>query len=1060
MSTTRMLDESIIAHTHFSNPGWTGIICGQCGTPLSEGQLTCSICGWEMVFAIPPGEESSGPPMAEVGSVTADNIVLIAEMNCAQCGTPLRQGQSTCSICGWAVPADNPTDTEDSEENTTAIAFPDFSPAAIPLETEDNNENTTAIVFPDFSPPAIPIETKDNELPAAGTESICEVIAEALDELQLVPIDAPCCEDQDTGANCSDADESAASPAAEGSAPTSAEPDLAPKFIGNYALVEVAGQDETCTTYCAYDANALREVSVRKLRPALAAVSGQRQRFSDSMQAAAELSHPNIVVTFDFGEDGGIPYAVTESLAGQSLDQFAATHPDFTPVEMLGVSIDICDALHYAHEHGVVHGALKPAKVIVLPNGQIKVTAFGMAHGSLDNSSGEKYSGDAPWYLSPEQISGETVDRRTDVFAAGVMLYQLLTDNLPFAPDENDKRGTSVSTGAPHPLSRYLQSYPPELDSIMARSLARHPQDRYSTSAAMAADLCMARYAFKRILISGYLEYARACIPRSELANAREALDSLFKMDSRQEHPLGVRSFAREVLEALGDIDHQLPAVEELSVEVQRRLEPQWVAKAIASLHGQAERALAEERLPEATLLLDRALQIDRHDSRLLGMQAEIQEIYARHHKAEQLLENAETALQANRLDETRSAVDEVLRLEPRNACAHYLLASVLRHQLPPVTESSRWEHLKQTPSTLLRSLLHRQFLRFPDFSLGVRLRHLLTDPRFWCIAAAVILVLSLALGARIYSKDKLQLDDAIGTLTSALKLPADPLAGSLVSEALASAGGVRAAAKRPQLRELLLKRLDTLQAEETHRAEAEAEKQRVLAVAAEAEAEAEKQRLAAAEAENKRHAEELVEADKKRQADAEAEKKRAADAEAMQKQALAELVRKQESLEAAQKQALAEAAQKQAALEAERKEALAVALQKRSLAEAEMKRAALLKQNLWADPATGLWWSKHDNGSNLNWRQAQTYCANLILAGFSGWRLPTIEELQGIFDPAVRGDYHVKGEIQAAGGYSYWSNTREGAGQAWAFNFAGTRYPYQFESKSTTHALCVRKRE
>jgi hypothetical protein len=114
----------------------------------------------------------------------------------------------------------------------------------------------------------------------------------------------------------------------------------------------------------------------------------------------------------------------------------------------------------------------------------------------------------------------------------------------------------------------------------------------------------------------------------------------------------------------------------------------------------------------------------------------------------------------------------------------------------------------------------------------------------------------------------------------------------------------------------------------------------------------------------------------------------------------------------------------------------------------------------LWSDPATGLWWAKRDNGSSLNWRQAQSYCARLTLAGFVHWRLPTIDELQTIFDPAVRGDYHVKRGIQAPGAYSYWSNSREGSGEAWTFNFAGTRYPYQLEYRTDTRALCVRSHE
>jgi hypothetical protein len=183
----------------------------------------------------------------------------------------------------------------------------------------------------------------------------------------------------------------------------------------------------------------------------------------------------------------------------------------------------------------------------------------------------------------------------------------------------------------------------------------------------------------------------------------------------------------------------------------------------------------------------------------------------------------------------------------------------------------------------------------------------------------------------------------------------------------------------------------------------------------------------------------EREEAEKKRLSEADAERKRLLQAEA-------ELKRLTEEKRGAE----AEAA-KMRAEEAE-------AEHKRLVAEAEQKRQLQIQRVMWKSPA-GLLWSKMDNGEDLNWRQAQAYCANLSLAGQSRWRLPTIDELQRIYDPVGRGTYKAKGGIAINNG-SYWSATREGAGKAWTFNFIGSRYPRLVEDRGGIRALCVRTPE
>jgi chemotaxis protein histidine kinase CheA len=631
------------------------------------------------------------------------------------------------------------------------------------------------------------------------------------------------------------------------------------------------------------------------------------------------------------------------------------------------------------------------------------------------------------------------------------------------------------------------------LDRILARALAARPQDRYPNSAEMAADLVTARDAFKQILIDGYLEYARTCIARTDLGTARD------------------------VLESLQEIDEQLPVVKELMDEVQRRQDPQWVVLTVANLRGQAERALAEKRLSEASRLVAQALQLEGTDAGLLHLRAEIQEADSRRQTVQQLLDDAESALQARKLEEARNAVDQALRLEPHDPRAAFVLATLVRQAGESVVQTEKTHPPEATPASAATA-----FPSIPgSLSIGIlssprsasappastasvamgrsksplleqipraRLERALRNPRILVIAAAMILVLGFATAARVRSKHKPRPAVTSSQPGPAVNLPATISTGSpqnLTSNApSATQGGTTGATPvaPPPAEEAIVgpgltastdfdcdwridgKPQERIKPGDTKQVPVSAGRHRVIATSldgldqwktevAVGKNEQKTVQIKLSAVVNKRM--DALQAEQKRLADAEEEKKKQAEAEA-ERQRLAAAAEEAEKKRQAEAEALAE---KNRQAEAEKKRA-AEAEAAQTQAEAEQKRLALLQQNLWADPATGLWWARHDNGSDVNWRQAQSYCASLTLAGHSQWRLPTIEELQGILNPGGRGNNRVRGGLQTAAGYSYWSNTREGAAQAWTFNFVGSRYPNQLEYHTGARALCVRKGE
>ncbi|MEM6284308.1 MAG: protein kinase [Chloroflexota bacterium] len=256
------------------------------------------------------------------------------------------------------------------------------------------------------------------------------------------------------------------------------------KFINRYEITGHLGEGSTATVYLARDTRLGREVALKILLPHVQ--ESARMRFFQEAKAAAQLNHPNIMALYDSAEDHGYHFLVVEYVDGESLTNFVPSSIE----KVVDLGTQIARALHYAHENGVIHRDIKPANIQVNPEGQVKIMDLGLAlpreakrvtaHGMVIGT---------PAYLSPEQAQGLKLDRRTDIYSLGIVLFEMATGELPFNADDIGALLLQQVKQAPPKPSSMDPNIPMALENIILRSLEKKPDRRYQTAEALAGAL-------------------------------------------------------------------------------------------------------------------------------------------------------------------------------------------------------------------------------------------------------------------------------------------------------------------------------------------------------------------------------------------------------------------------------------------------------------------------------------------------------------------------------------------------------------------------------------------
>lgn len=464
-------------------------------------------------------------------------------------------------------------------------------------------------------------------------------------------------------------------------------------------MIEVLGRGGMGLVYRAFDRQLNREVAIKTVTEGLTGDQEMLQRFYREAAKTGALKHPNIVIVHDLGEQDGFPYIVMEYLSGDPLDRVIQSGKPLPLAFRLKIIEQVCYALGYAHRNDVIHRDVKPANVIVQPDGVVKLLDFGIARQ-------EKLDGHLTrtglvigtiQYMAPERLKNVAFDGRSDIFSVGVMMFQLLTGQLPFTGDYSIVQKI-LAENAP-PLNQFLNQYPAALDGILDRSLAKNPNDRYDTADEMAAEIASVVHELKKEQVAEWIQRAERLYQEEQFTAAREVLLQLLKVDSQH---VGGRQLIAQVQQNL-NMRQRAEQIRQLRARAEAAASDKRYDEAINSLQEACgidpsnselvelleaargkkrlremidgylrEADLARERgdLQGAGAVIAKALEADRQDSRVRAAHvalARLIEEAARQAKARTLLENARQEIGVRRFTAAIEALAEVERIDPSN---------------------------------------------------------------------------------------------------------------------------------------------------------------------------------------------------------------------------------------------------------------------------------------------------------------------------------------------------------------------------------------------------------
>jgi serine/threonine protein kinase len=416
--------------------------------------------------------------------------------------------------------------------------------------------------------------------------------------------------------------------------------------IGKYDVTDKLGEGGMGVVYKGIDPGIGRPVAIKMMTGGFADNPDLLKRFQREAQSAGTLQHPNIVIIYELGTHDGNPYMAMEFIAGESLESIVSARKRMSLVEKTEIMIQILNGLQYAHEHGIVHRDIKPGNIMVLKDGTVKIVDFGIARISDNSMTKTGQIVGTINYMSPEQFNGHIVDGRSDIFSAGVLLYEFLTGVLPFDGNETPTVILKILNEAPPPLKNHIQNFPPELEEVVNKALTKDREERYASAEDFAFDLARIQESLKKDMVLEYVEQAKQAFSKSELNKAKDLLQQVLKVDTKH------------------------VTAKELMKEVQSALSVQQRGEQIRQLRASAEEALGNKMLDEAVSFADQALKLDKTNPELLQLHKLVMQAKSRKEQLEKTLLKAQHLREDGDLDAALRTVDDALALDPKDSSA------------------------------------------------------------------------------------------------------------------------------------------------------------------------------------------------------------------------------------------------------------------------------------------------------------------------------------------------------------------------------------------------------
>ena len=532
--------------------------------------------------------------------------------------------------------------------------------------------------------------------------------------------------------------------------------------IGRYTILRVLGRGGMGEVLLAQDEDLGRRVAIK--RPFKSAMEEGLARFQVEAKAAV-LKHPNIPAVYEMGEQDGLPFIAMEFVEGEPLDKIIASKRPLDLISKLSIIEQVCLALGHAHEKGIIHRDIKPANVIVQPDGVAKIIDFGIAKlQNVDVTRGltqtQQIIGSLH-YIAPERFKGDAVDGRADIFSAGVMLYLLLTGELPFGGSEVTASFKIVNESHSS-LNAYIHDYPPALDGILDQALAKNPYDRYSMAEDFAEALHEVIEDLKKHRVTELFDNAERLATESRYAPALELLDEAIKLDpnntqvrklrrllkehqDRQKRADRAREFSNQAdaALALGNFVEALTALREAqrldstNVDLRNRIQAVEDQKRrfekSASALAEAETVRGRGDVTGALKIVERALAEDPESTKLLTARSVIArqiENEAKQSQLRQLVDNARRELATQRMPAAEQLLREAEAIDPSSS-----YVDDLRRDLARIKEADErrqlLEEIQRRINDFLRSnnyeaaqdLLNRAIDKLPNEAMLHRLK-------------------------------------------------------------------------------------------------------------------------------------------------------------------------------------------------------------------------------------------------------------------------------------------------------------------------------------------------